>query len=499
MKNLWICLLFLASSLFAGNSSDYQEVLRSKLKEGASHPIGYIDLPKDRPIDQTTFIYVKRALAHFREIETPFVVLHLDTPGGEVFAALRIVEELLRMDAEYHIPVVAYIDKWALSAGALLAYSCRFIGAASGASMGAAEPVIVDGQGQMQTASEKMVSALRTEFANTAAVYGRNRWIAEAMVDKDIILVEREGKIVKLREESQIREGGKHPDLEITRQGKLLTLNAEQMESFHIADFLVLNPQRSLLEAPFFSSIPGAYFVKYSDWKIDFFAFLSHPLVSSLLMMGLLLGIYGEIQSPGFGFFGSLAILCLGLILLSSFAVDVISWVEVLLLVFGILLFLVDLFWISGFGLLGIVGALLILFGLGGMLLPPIQGFTWDRGQWGIWMEEWFYRLTLFTASILVSLFGMWGLSRYVFTRSFFMRRLVLSSTDLRKEASCDLPIEGSLGESLTALRPFGKVVIHDKVYEAFTEEGWIEPKVAVVVLRKEPGRLVVASKEKSQ
>ena len=85
--------------------------------------------------------------------------------------------------------------------------------------MGAAEPLTMEGQ-KMEVASEKVNSALRADFANRASFFGRNPHIAEAMVDKDIILVLREGAIVRLDSDDQIHKGD-HPDQVISPKGKL--------------------------------------------------------------------------------------------------------------------------------------------------------------------------------------------------------------------------------------------------------------------------------------
>ena len=100
------------------------------------NPIGYLRLAKDAPIQDSTYLYVKFAIEEFKKLKVPFVVLDLDSPGGEVFAALKISSELKKLDTECHIPVIAFIDNWALSAGALLAYSCRYIAITTDASMG---------------------------------------------------------------------------------------------------------------------------------------------------------------------------------------------------------------------------------------------------------------------------------------------------------------------------------------------------------------------------
>ena len=171
-----------------------------------------------------------------------FIILELNTPGGEVYAAQRISDALQDFDTQYNIPTVAFIDNWAISAGAMLAYSCRFIGIVKDASMGAAAPVFISG-GAMEAAPEKINSALRSDFSNRAGFYNRNPLIAEAMVDKDIILVVRHGEVVKLENEEQIELSGPDPDIVITTKGKLLTLDAKAMLEYGVADFAVM-PQR---------------------------------------------------------------------------------------------------------------------------------------------------------------------------------------------------------------------------------------------------------------
>ncbi len=125
------------------------------------------------------------------------------------------------------------------------------------------------------------------------------------MVDKDLILVMRHGKIIRLDKEEQIRLKGLDPDKVVSAKGKLLTLTAEEMIEYGVADLLLepakqaaITPQElsegkwpfskePLSKAPFFSAIPHAKVDAYRmDWRTRFFAFLSLPLVSSLLMLG---------------------------------------------------------------------------------------------------------------------------------------------------------------------------------------------------------------------
>ena len=90
--------------------------------------------------------------------------LDIDTPGGRIDAAERIADAV-RAPA---IPVYAFVNPRAYSAGALIAISANGIYMRPGAVIGAATPV--DGQGIK--ASEKMVSAMRAEFRAMAEQRG---------------------------------------------------------------------------------------------------------------------------------------------------------------------------------------------------------------------------------------------------------------------------------------------------------------------------------------
>lgn len=300
IRLLLLSLLLISSSLLRSVESPalapaLLEKLQTYIKfdPEKQNEIGYISIDDhSQGISESTWLYVKTALDRYNKTRPSFVILNLNTPGGEVFAAQKISDALKDLDIQYDIPVVAYINNWAISAGAMLAYSCRFIIITKDASMGAAEPVLASDTGEMKTASEKINSALRTDFSNRASFFGRNPYIAEAMVDKDIILVKRQGKIIKLDNESQIKTTEPDPDLLISPKGKLLTLTGEQLIEFGVADMmvpptktdLITEAERetgkwpankmSLFHQPFFDKINNAVIDEYKmDWKTRFLSY----------------------------------------------------------------------------------------------------------------------------------------------------------------------------------------------------------------------------------
>lgn len=399
MRVIW--LLFLCAwclSLQAETPLETRLEKAIKFNPEGINSIGYLYIgAHETPISESTWLYIKQGLEYYKKNRPIFIIVELNTPGGEVFAAQKISDELKKMEIQYDIPVVAFIDNWAISAGAMIAYSCRFITTVKDGSMGAAEPVLAGEGGKMESASEKVNSAIRADFANRAKFFDRNPLIAEKMVDKDIILVLRQGEVVKLDSESQIRLTGPDSDPVISPKGKLLTLNAEQMIEYGVADLLIppvqlpeITPEEKaagewpahkmlLFKAPFFSTIPQAIVKAYQmDWKTQFFVFLATPVISSLLFMGLLIGAYMEFNHPGFGLPAFVAGGCLLLIILSTYSLQLANWLEVIILFTGLILIVVELFVLPTFGLLGILGIVLFLGGLFAMLLPGISSVKYE-------------------------------------------------------------------------------------------------------------------------
>jgi len=437
-----------------------------------------------------------------------------------VFSSQKISDALQEIDTQYDIPVVCTIDNWAISAGAMLAYSCRFIAVSNDASMGAAEVVTQGGEG-LKTASEKINSAIRTDFANRASFFGRNPLIAEAMVDKDMILVLRYGKFVKLDSSDEIRKDGPSPDIVISAEGKLLTLNADQLVEYGVAD-LMMEPARLpiitasersagkwpgdktlLFKQPFFDQIPDVIIETHlPDWKTAFLAFLSNPVVAAALFAGLMIGFYIELNTPGFGVPGSIGLACLFFMMLASFALEAVNWLEVIIVVVGIALLAVDLFLIPSFGLVGGLGILLIIGGLFALVIPGIENidYDYDTSTFNPAGEFVLERLAWLVGGLIVSLIVIVLLARYVFPALAPYSRFVLLGGEQEGYVSGadpkTLPQPGEKGEAATALRPSGKILVGEKYYEAVSDGEFIQKGAEVTILRLDGSVIIVGEKE---
>lgn len=501
-----------------------QEVFDAKLKTAihfnpdGDNTIGHIVIDdRTSGISQATWLYVKNALDYYKTQKPIFIILELNTPGGEVFAAQRISDALKEMDTQYNIPVVAYINNWAISAGAMLAYSSRFITVVKDGAMGAAEPVINAQTGEMKEASEKVNSALRADFANRASFFDRNPLLAEAMVDKDIILVLRHNQIVKLDQESEIIRGGLNPDKIITPKGKLLTLNGVELIEYGVADRMIfpaktelITPEEkekgkwpaskmALFATPFFNAIPNAKIDAYvMDWKTEFFVILAHPVVTSALFLGLMLGVYIEMSSGGFGLAGTVALTSLFLIILSSFAQEIGGVLELIFLVVGLAVILIELFVLPSFGLLGFIGILLFVVGLFGLMLPGAGAvaFEFDTRTLNSAGEAFFNRLAWLSMTLVLGVFLMVLFGRFFMPVFAGYSRFVLKGNEQENyravEGAESLPSLGSEGIVAATLRPAGKVIIQDRMFDALSSGQYIEKNAEVVVTGYDGGSLVV-------
>ncbi len=482
--------------------------------------VGYIAInSRTSQIDQSTWLYVKSALDHYKETKPAFIIVELNTPGGVIYSAQLISDALHEIDIQHGIPVIAYIDDWAMSAGAMIAYSCRFIAIAKDASMGAAEPVLAGAEGTLETASEKVNSAIRADFRSRAAYFDRNPLIAEAMVDKEMVVVIRDGKTIKLGKDEDILP----TDTVLSRKGKLLTLDAQQLMELRVADIL-LEPvplpaitaaeqnagqwpatKVALFQNPYFK--PHAETTKIDayqmDWRMRFLAFIAAPAISSLIFMGLMIGVYMEMSHPGFGIPATLAMICLALIIISSYAFEAAGWLEIIFILLGLLLVGLELFVVPGFGLPGIIGLIMVVAGLFLLMLPNFGSVSFDSDSqtWNAAGQVFMERLSWFSVSLILALLIIALLAKYMVPRLGSYSKLVLKGEQDSSRGyvagltQADLPPVGAEGVATSTLRPSGKISIEDKLYDAVSVGGFIEKNTQVKVIQIDGFRLVVDEK----
>lgn len=417
-------------------------------------PIVYV-APIAGTIDLGLAPYVQRVIDEATAAGAAAVVLDINTFGGRVDAAVQIRDSLLRSK----VRTIAFVNKRAISAGALISLAAHDIVIASGGTIGAATPVQSGGVGQAALpVEEKTVSYVRKEFRSTAEARKRPLRIAEAMVDSDVAVP---GLVAK---------------------GKLLTLTTDEALKYKVADHRADTLEEALEKV----GLAGAEIRRTrANWAEELVRMLTNPIVSSLLITVAMLGIIIELRTPGFGVPGALGLGSLGLVLWGHWLVQLAGWEEVLLAAAGVVLLALEIFVIPGFGIAGALGILGILAGL--VLAMVGQGNTTEL-------------LMLVAARVMFSLLLALLISfvalRFI-THSRFGRRLILdtglaAAQGYASAPESDLRLLGRHGVATSPLRPAGIALIDGARVDVVSNGSLIDPGQAIVVERVDGNRVVV-------
>lgn len=411
--------------------------------------------PIEGIIDLGLAPFVQRVLNEAAREGAAAVVLEINTFGGRVDGAVLIRDALL--DAK--VPTVAFVNKRAISAGALIGLAAGKIAMADGGTIGAATPVQLGQPGSpAQPVEEKTVSYVRKEFRATAESRGRPPRIAEAMVDADVEipgLVEKE---------------------------KLLTLTTAEALKHKVADFRADTLQDVLKPL----GLAGAEVRRVApNWAENLVRWLTHPIVGSLLISIGMLGILLELRTPGFGVPGILGLLGLALFFWGHWLVRLAGWEELLLIGGGLLLLALEIFVTPGFGITGILGTAALLGGLSLSLVG--QGASWA------FVLEAVSRVVF---SLLLALAASLAMLR-ILPRLPFGRRLILETGlpaggGYATAQEGDTRWLGKAGTTLSPLRPAGIAEIEGERVDVVSEGEFIPFGAAIVVIRVDGNRIVV-------
>jgi membrane-bound serine protease (ClpP class) len=408
----------------------------------------------DGVVDLGLAPYVARTIREAHAAGAAAVVLDINTFGGRVDAAVAIRDHLIGSP----VRTIAFVNQRAISAGALIALACDTLVMTRGGTIGAAAPVL-GGGGESVPADEKTVSYLRKEFRATAEARGRPPVLAEAMVDEDVAVAG------------------------IIDEGKLLTMTATEAIEHKVADQIADTIDVALGAV----GLAGATTLRIDEtWAESVVRFLTHPVVSSLLMTVGLLGILIEIRTPGFGAPGAIGLTALGLFFWGHWIVQLAGWEELLLLIVGIALIAAEVLVIPGTSVAGLAGVVALVAGMAMVLV--------GAGATGPVVIRALGRVAL---SILVAMVGSLVLLRLL-PQLPFGRRLILdtgmtSGLGWVSTPESDHQWLGRRGVASSPLRPAGIATIDGARVDVVSDGAFIEAGAAVVVTRVDGNRIVVS------
>ena len=308
-------------------------------------------IPIEGTIDLGLPPFINRMLQEAKSMDAEVVVFDINTFGGRVDAATQIKDAILGVD----IKTVAFVNRRAISAGALITLSCEQVYMAGGGLIGAATAVDMSGK----KGSEKVISFMREEMASTAEKRGRSKDIARGMVDEELAFTH-----LVINGDSVLVD-----DIEGQKEGKLISLTTDQAIKYGIADGSAETID-ALLDSLGYST---AELIETSEnWSEKIGRFLTDPVVASLLTTFGFLGILFELQSPGWGIPGFVGLACLILSLSVSYIAELATMSDMLFVFAGLGLILLEMLVIPGFGIVGLGGIGFMLYGLYLLLLPDV-------------------------------------------------------------------------------------------------------------------------------
>jgi len=431
------------------------------------------DLKKEIAPEATRI--TQQAIKKADDIDADLIIIHMNTYGGYVTDADSIRTRILNTD----IPTYVFIDNNAASAGSLISIACDKIYMTKGANIGATTVVNEDGA----KAPDKYQSYMRKQMRSTAESHGkdtiinngdttytyyRNPDIAEGMVDERVVVegLDDADKVITLTTEEALKWG--YCEGQVSSIEEILEINN------------ITNPRRIYVEPTFIDKLV---------------AFFANPALRSILILVMMGGIYFELQTPGVGFPLVASILAAVGYFAPLYIEGLAENWEILVFFIGVVLIIVEVFIIPGFGVAGVSGILLMLSGL---VLTMVRNIHFDFE--GIPTTEWNNAL----ASVLFAMIGL-GVVFYFFSthliNSKFFQRIVLSDVidakvPIQGEQAASSAAIGSTGTTHTALRPMGKIRINGTTFEAKTYGEMIDQGAEIKVLSIENGYLIVSTLE---
>jgi membrane-bound serine protease (ClpP class) len=229
-------------------------------------------------------------------------------------------------------------------------------------------------------------------------------------------------------------------------------------------------------------------------WTEELVDWLSQPMVRGVLFILMMLGAYVEFNHPGLSVPGIVAAVCLLIFLGAPYLTGLARAWEILVIICGAGLLLLELFVIPGFGITGIAGILLVIIGFVATFMPPDPGpiyrpefnYTVDGVKTGLWV---------IAVGLIASLAGMIALSR-VLPRAPYLRKLIPANPTPESVAVADplgeVASVGNIGRTEGPLRPAGKARFGSTLVDVVSDGEFVGPGERVEVIGHEGTRVVV-------
>ncbi len=440
-------------------------------RESYAGKIIVIEVGWDDLMAKARFQFMERVLDKARQEKPVALILDMDTPGGYALETSK----LLRPFQDLSFPTFTFVHTHAESAGSLIALATDHIYMYPSSTIGSALVVTGLGDDLPGNMAKKVEAMTRAEVRNVAIAKGHNPDVAEAFVTTETELVI-DGVV-------------------ISRKGEVLNLNAvEATRVFHGKPLLAKGMARSIDEIVEREGLSGEIlrvepspFEAFAQWV---------QLASAILIAIGLAAAYTEMNTPGFGLPGIIAVLVFSLFFFGNYlAGNMAGYETAFVFGLGLVLVIIDLFLFPGTFLAGILGLVLMVSALGFAMVDRDAFGDFKGGGEGAPGLTGVFGLPAFSLSLgmVLALVLIGAVMRFLPGLHAF-HRLVLetaipSGTSIPPEALLDAE-----GEAVTDLRPTGRARLGTEILDVTTNGEFVGRGTPVKVSRVLGDRVMVTA-----
>ena len=428
---------------------------------------------------------LRRGLKNAMNINADVVILDMNTPGGELGVTIEIMQEIIDAFDRFEGPIITYVNKEAISAGAYIAIATNEIAFAPFAQIGAAEAVSGGGANIDSSMKRKINSYLKAKIRSYTKDYRYRARVMAAMMDaNETLLID--GEPILAADGTVIQ-----------KKGELLTLTAEEaVKSYG-------NPPQPLLGSGIYKTVEGLldekcgkgnYILTKMDinWAEEVGLWLNSigPIIIGIGLLGLFI----EFKTPGFGIFGIGGIIFVLIFFGSKYVSGLAGYEEVLFFLLGVSFVALELFLFPGLIIPGLIGFTMII---GSILWAMID--VWPNTEFN-WSIEIFKNPIKELALALLTSTGLILILTRILPKTTIWNGLVLSSSVGNLDSSTGIDVNeklkvGEEGKSISELFPIGQVLINGVRYEARSNLGKIPKGTSIKVIRVDDYELIVDKK----
>lgn len=418
-------------------------------------------------VDPSMYDFCARAIGEALEENPDYIVFEINTFGGRLDAAFDIVDTIMAVRGPQ---TIAFVKKKAISAGSLIALACSKLYMMEATTIGDCAPIVQNSDGTPQIVGEKIQSPLRAKFRNLAQKNGYPELLSSAFVTPEL-------EVLELRATVNAGKKDTHDTTLVIESAKYLVMSDEDKDFWGAPKILVKEGELLTMtdkEAKELGFSQGTFSGREDfetalaiERKSEVETTLGENVASAIAAISgilLILGfgaLYIEFKTPGFGVFGVLGIILIGLVFLGQFAPQLDGMLPAILLIAGVALFLVEIFVMPG----------TFLFGIGGILCMIIAlAMSYDPAN----IPEYIPEATEETFDAMPWLFGLFymlccagvALIFPIVTSKYIVPLLPegwtpMLKTDLQNAASPTEAVQeikvGDIGIARTFLRPVGQ------------------------------------------